>query len=95
MGTGKTTIATQLSHRLKMRYISTDDLIEKSQKCTINEIFTRKGEDYFRREMARIPLGRPSEPREIGLLAVYLSSEASDMVTGQNIYIDGGLTGAV
>jgi len=26
---------------------------------------------------------------------VYLSSEASDMVTGQNIYIDGGLTGAV
>jgi hypothetical protein len=28
-------------------------------------------------------------------LAVYLSSEASDMVTGQNIFIDGGLTGAV
>ena len=45
--------------------------------------------------MARMPLGRPAEPREIGLLAVYLASEASDMVTGQNIYIDGGLTGAV
>ena len=23
-------------------------MIEKSQKCTINEIFTKKGEDYFR-----------------------------------------------
>ncbi|MCX5666081.1 MAG: shikimate kinase [Candidatus Omnitrophica bacterium] len=48
MGTGKTTIAFELSHRLNMRYISTDDLIEKREKCTINEIFTKKGEDYFR-----------------------------------------------
>lgn len=37
-------------------------------------------------------LGRAAQPREIGLLAVYLASAASDMVTGQNIYIDGGLT---
>jgi shikimate kinase len=48
MGSGKTTIATKLSHRLNMRYVSTDDLIEKREKCTINEIFTKKGEDYFR-----------------------------------------------
>jgi shikimate kinase len=48
MGSGKTTIAFELSRRFNMRYISTDDLIEKSQKCTINEIFTKKGEDYFR-----------------------------------------------
>lgn len=48
MGSGKTTIATKLSHRLKMNYISTDDLIEKREKATINEIFTKKGEDYFR-----------------------------------------------
>jgi len=54
-----------------------------------------KGKEYLEKEMARMPLGRPAEPREIGLLAVYLASEASDMVTGQNIYIDGGLTGAV
>jgi len=55
----------------------------------------RKGEEYFKQEMSRIPLGRAALPREIGLLAVYLASEASDMVTGQNIFIDGGLTGAV
>jgi enoyl-[acyl-carrier-protein] reductase (NADH) len=42
--------------------------------------------------MARIPLGRAATPREIGLLAVYLASDASDFVTGQSIYIDGGLT---
>jgi len=48
MGTGKTTIATALAHRLKMRYVSTDDLIEKKEKRTINEIFTREGEEVFR-----------------------------------------------
>ena len=48
MGSGKTTIALKLSHRLNMRYVSTDDLIEKREKSTINEIFTKKGEDYFR-----------------------------------------------
>ena len=48
MGTGKTTIATQLANKLDMRYVSTDDMIEKREKSTINEIFTKKGEDYFR-----------------------------------------------
>lgn len=48
MGSGKTTIAIELSHRLKMSYVSTDDLIEKKEKATINEIFTKKGEDFFR-----------------------------------------------
>ncbi|MDO8536556.1 MAG: shikimate kinase [Candidatus Omnitrophota bacterium] len=48
MGSGKTTIAFELSHKLNMRYVSTDDMIEKKEKCTINEIFTKKGEDYFR-----------------------------------------------
>ena len=48
MGTGKTTIATQVANRLNMRYVSTDSLIEKREKRTINEIFTKEGEDYFR-----------------------------------------------
>jgi shikimate kinase len=48
MGTGKTTIAIELSHRLGMKYVSTDDLIEKRERSTINEIFTKRGEDYFR-----------------------------------------------
>lgn len=48
MGTGKTTIATKLAIKLKMRYVSTDDLIEKREKRTINEIFKTDGEEYFR-----------------------------------------------
>ena len=37
-----------------------------------------------------IPLRRLGEPREIGLLAVYLASDASNYVTGETICIDGG-----
>ena len=43
------------------------------------------------RAKSRIPLGRPGHPREVGLLALYLVSDASDYVTGQTIYVDGGL----
>lgn len=48
MGTGKTTIATEVARRLKFNYVSTDDLIEKREKRTINEIFRESGEDHFR-----------------------------------------------
>lgn len=40
--------------------------------------------------LEKIPLGRVGEMRDIGLLAVYLASEASDWVTGQTFYVDGG-----
>jgi len=40
--------------------------------------------------LERIPLGRVGETRDIGLLVVYLASEASNWVTGQTFYIDGG-----
>ena len=48
MGSGKTTIATKLAVRLNMKYVSTDNIIEKREKRTINEIFTDSGEEYFR-----------------------------------------------
>jgi len=38
----------------------------------------------------RVPLGRPGIPREVGLLALYLVSSASDYMTGQTIFLDGG-----
>lgn len=37
-----------------------------------------------------VPIGRVGEPSEIGSLAVYLASDASDYVTGQVFCIDGG-----
>ena len=39
-----------------------------------------------------VPLGRLGHPREVGLMAVYLASEAASYVTGQTFAIDGGRT---
>jgi|TARA_B100000959_G_C14838985_1_gene565189 gluconate 5-dehydrogenase len=41
---------------------------------------------------ATIPLGRLSVPEDLIGACVYLASEASDFVTGQTIYVDGGFT---
>ena len=43
-------------------------------------------------EKKKIPNGRFAYPDEIGALALYLASEASDMINGANIVIDGGFT---
>lgn len=43
--------------------------------------------------LGAVPAGRLATPREIGLLAVFLASEASNYVNGQTYFIDGGQIG--
>lgn len=49
-----------------------------------------KDEEMYKIFMQRIPLGRPAEPEDLVGAVVYLASEASAMVTGHILYIDGG-----
>jgi NAD(P)-dependent dehydrogenase (short-subunit alcohol dehydrogenase family) len=52
-------------------------------------------EQYERRMSeggAGVPLGRLGHPREVGLMAVFLASDAASYVTGQTFAIDGGRT---
>jgi NAD(P)-dependent dehydrogenase (short-subunit alcohol dehydrogenase family) len=44
------------------------------------------------RHLEGIPFNREGDLRELGVLATYLASPASDYMTGQVIYMDGGLT---
>jgi NAD(P)-dependent dehydrogenase (short-subunit alcohol dehydrogenase family) len=53
---------------------------------------TEAGADSRARNYARIPLGRLGEPEDFVGVAIYLLSPASDFVTGQVIYVDGGYT---
>ena len=54
------------------------------------------GEAGARRTVERaaqmVPLGRPGKLQEVGLLALYLASSASDYMTGQTLFLDGGLS---
>lgn len=46
--------------------------------------------DTKRRILEHIPSGRLGEPEELDGLVIFLSSAASDYITGQTVFIDGG-----
>jgi gluconate 5-dehydrogenase len=47
----------------------------------------------FRRELRRrIPLGRIADPKDVVGAALFFAAPASDFVTGQVLYVDGGIT---
>jgi len=48
--------------------------------------------DFYNPLVARIPLGRICEPSDLAALAIYLAAPASDFITGQIIFADGGVT---
>ncbi len=49
MGTGKTEVAKLLAAAMGMKYICTDEVIEDKERRSINDIFKKSGEPYFRR----------------------------------------------
>lgn len=48
MGAGKTTVALALGKRLGWRVEDLDQRIEARERCTITDLFARRGEPYFR-----------------------------------------------
>lgn len=48
MGTGKSTVAQYIHKVLKLEVVEMDALIAEREHCTIEEIFSKKGETYFR-----------------------------------------------
>jgi len=48
MGSGKTSSAERLASKMGLKFIDTDRLIESREKMSIEEIFKKKGEVYFR-----------------------------------------------
>jgi NAD(P)-dependent dehydrogenase (short-subunit alcohol dehydrogenase family) len=51
----------------------------------------RDNDDFFASTIDQIPLGRWGDPPEIASVSVFLVSDAARYVTGQALYVDGGL----
>ncbi|OQX98736.1 MAG: hypothetical protein B6I24_04505 [Bacteroidetes bacterium 4572_128] len=49
MGCGKTYLGKIIAKKLNYKFIDLDELIEKEQNLSINEIFEKKGEMFFRK----------------------------------------------
>lgn len=50
----------------------------------------RQDKERYSEILGRIPLGRWAEPEDLMGTAVFLASDASDYITGQTIFVDGG-----
>ena len=48
--------------------------------------------EFYRNLVARIPMGRIAETDDIVGAVLFFVSPASDFITGQTLYIDGGIT---
>jgi gluconate 5-dehydrogenase len=47
---------------------------------------------FYEGLVARIPLGRIAEPEDVARAVLFFASGAADFVTGQTLYLDGGIT---
>ena len=48
--------------------------------------------NFYNPLVARIPLGRIAEPDDVANAVLFLVSPAADFITGQTLYVDGGIT---
>jgi NAD(P)-dependent dehydrogenase (short-subunit alcohol dehydrogenase family) len=49
-------------------------------------------ESFYNALVSRIPLGRIAEPEDVMRAVLFFVSPASDFITGQTLYVDGGIT---
>ncbi len=50
------------------------------------------GDEVYQRQIAKTPMGRVGQPREVAYAALFLASDESSFITGAVIPVDGGWT---
>lgn len=63
-----------------------------TRTAMIEELIIGRGAEAMDAITATVPLGRLAEPHQIAEAALWLTSPASNFVTGQVLTVDGGFT---
>ncbi len=89
MGSGKTTVGKLLANCLGISFIDTDSLIEKKTGMTISQIFSKKGESFFREQERLVLLSLSHEsPSVISLGGGMILSESNRRVIAEGIWVN-------
>lgn len=96
---GVTSLAKTLSLELAPDRIRVNTLIpgriETDRLRQLDEINSKRADapldDYRKKMMATVPLGRYGAPDEFGRTGAFLLSDAASYITGANVQVDGGL----
>lgn len=78
-------MATELApHRIRVNAVAPG--------LTLTRTLRPEWVEHFKRKTDGIPLGRAGTPEEMGAAVAFLASDAGAYITGQVLYVDGGLT---
>ena len=80
----------QLAREWARHNINVNAVAPGFYRTTLSE-FSYKDDQTREAMLSSVPLHRFGDPRDIGLVAVFLASQASDYITGWIIPVDGGL----
>jgi len=79
-------------HRIRVNGIAPCQFRTASLESVLDDRALGTREALLEKMLSKIPLGRLGEPADIAGPAVFLASDASAMVTGHILYVDGGYT---
>jgi shikimate kinase len=95
MGSGKSRIGKDLAKLLRYKFIDTDALIEKRRKRSINKIFEKDGEEFFREIEKKTLLKLIKEKNTViatgGGMPIYSDNMEIMKSNGLTIYLESGV----
>jgi NAD(P)-dependent dehydrogenase (short-subunit alcohol dehydrogenase family) len=86
---GIASLTRTLALELAVHNINVNAIAPGYYRTQLTEALFRDEEGY-RWVLSRIPLGRPGIPEDLAGAAIFLATSASDYVTGQVLFVDGG-----
>lgn len=90
MGVGKTAVGKRLAQVLKLRFIDSDQEIEKAAGMKVSEIFEKFGEEYFR-DRERAVIARLLNERASRVIATgggaFLNDETRKLILDQSLAV--------